>query len=501
MMRQDLRFTVLVAASAAALLALGLGLAAEVGRPYPGFFFAVDYRVFPVEPAARAAGLAFGDRLVAVDGRSPVTLMARVRDPSRPIRYDVERAGRRLTVEIGPRPLAWERVVDRFAVYFLVSAVMLATGVFVFWQNPAARPNRYFLVYMCLWAVSNTAVPEAVLGPAKWGASLVGLVGVLLPVHGWVFFLTYPANPPREAWLARHRVAPRLYAAAIALGILSTSVFGVAYLAAPEWLAEGTLYRVSLGFQVSLAVISFPIKIAALLDTRRRAASPLVNQQTTVLLLGIGLGLGLWNTLMLGPLTHLYAGPVDPQLGSALVLLYPAAIAYATVRYRLFDATVVIRRSVVYTALAGLITGAYALLLAGANALLAQSDLVRSPWFSAGFMFVVVLLFNPLRERVRRAVDRTFFRERLDYVRTLQGLARSMRSLLDLEEITRRLTTTLETSMHARAARLLVGPIEPALAPVFEAVPGALSRYQVAADPRVAGAGAGAATAYAALGA
>ena len=37
--------------------------------------------------------------------------------------------------------------------------------------------------------------------------------------------------------------------------------------------------------------------------------------------------------------------PLDPQVGSALVLLYPAAIAYATVRYRLFDASVVIRRS------------------------------------------------------------------------------------------------------------------------------------------------------------
>ena len=65
------------------------------------------------------------------------------------------------------------------------------------------------------------------------------------------------------------------------------------------------------------------------------------------------------------------------------------------VRYRLFDATVVIRRSVIYTGLAGLITGAYALLLAGTNALLAQTDLTRSPWFSAAFMFVVVVGMLP----------------------------------------------------------------------------------------------------------
>jgi class 3 adenylate cyclase len=192
---------------------------------------------------------------------------------------------------------------------------------------------------------------------------------------------------------------------------------------------------------------------------------------------------------------------VDPQVGSALMLLYPAAIGYATVRYRLFDATVVIRRSVIYTGLAGLITGAYALLLASANALLAQADLTRSPWFSAAFMFLVALLFNPLRERVRAAVDRTFFRERHDWVQAMRTLARSMSSLLDLEEITRRLTTTIQASMHVRSARLLVDGLPHDVVAALEIAPGALSRYQVAADPRFAEAGGPALGAYQALGA
>ena len=78
-------------------------------------------------------------------------------------------------------------------------------------------------------------------------------------------------------------------------------------------------------------MISFPIKIAALWDTRRRAASPLVNQQITVLLLGIGLGLGGWMVFMLAPLAHLYPPPLPLALGSALVLLYPAEIGRAHV--------------------------------------------------------------------------------------------------------------------------------------------------------------------------
>ncbi|MGH7413208.1 MAG: hypothetical protein ACREKJ_03310, partial [Candidatus Rokuibacteriota bacterium] len=484
MARWDRRFALVVAVSLAVVVGLGAGLAAEVDRPYPGFFFAIDYHVVPVEPAARAAGLRWGDRLVGVDGQSPLALMARVRAAAGPVHYEVERDGRRFAVDLAPQRFTWATVFGHFAGYFLVSAVMLAVGVAVYLQNPVAAPNRRFLVYMCLWAVSNVAVPDATLSPDKYGAALVGFVPMLLTVHGWILFLTYPVNPAREAWLDRHRIIPALYRAAGAVGIALSLLFGLVYLFAPERFVDGWLYPGALGFQLTLAAVSFPIKIAALLDTRRRAVSPLVNQQTGVLLLGIGLGLGCWLTLMLGPLSFLYEGPVDPQVGSALVLLYPAAIAYATVRYRLFDATVVIRRSVIYTGLAGLITGAYALLLAGANALLAQADLTRSPWFSAGFMFVVALLFNPLRERVRRAVDRTFFRERHDYAQAMRTLARSMSSLLDLDEITRRLTTTIESSMHVRAARLLVDSLPRDVLTALDIAPGALSRYQLAADPR-----------------
>ena len=491
------RAQLVVALTLAALVVLFGGLAGRVGKPFPGFFVAPDLRVFPAETGA----LEWGDRILSVDGHSPVTLEARVAASSAPIRYEIERAGHRATVDAVPQPFTWSVLTRHFGLFFVVSAVMLAVGVAVFAQNRRARPNRNFLIYMCLWAVSNVAVPESVLGGSRIAACLVGFVSIVLSVHGWVFFLTYPTNASREAWLARHRVIPRLYTGALVAGSLAAVTFAILATAAPELLIGGWIYPASVATLFTLATISFPIKIAALLDTRRRAASPLVNQQITVLLLGIGLGLGGWLAFMLAPLSHLYRGPVDPQWGSALVLLYPLAIAYATVRYRLFDATVVIRRSVVYAALAGLITAAYALAIAGANLLLAQARLAQSTWFSAAFMFAVALAFNPLRERLRRLVDRTFFRERYDYARTIGALARSMSSLLDLGEIERRLTTTIESSMHATRARLEVGAPHGALAPVLQQAPGALSRYQLAADPRFAGLESEARGAYAALGA
>ncbi|HEV8616095.1 MAG TPA: adenylate/guanylate cyclase domain-containing protein [Methylomirabilota bacterium] len=498
-MRTRWALVALVALSAALVLGLFAGRLADVGRPYPGFFTSIDLRVFVVDPDARAAGLDDGDRIVAVDGASPLKLERRSRASPAPIRYEVERAGRRFDVTLAPRTFTAAILARHFGGYFVVSALMLLVGVLVYAQNPSAAPNRNFLVYMCLWAVSNVAVPDALLGFDKPGATLIGLVSTLLSVHGWVFFLTYPVNATREAWLRRAGVIRALYATGLVLGVLTTVTFVALRALAPAALATGWAYPAANVVLLALALVSFPVKIVALLDTRRRAASPLVNQQTTVLLLGIGLGLGLWLALMLMPLVHLYRPPVDPQIGSACVLLYPLAIAYATVRYRLFDATVVIRRSVVYTALAALVAGGYALALAVANALLAHADLARSPWFAAAVMFVVALAFYPVREWLQRTVDRTFFRERYDYAAAIQALARSMTGLLDLEEITRRVTSTIEAVMHARAPRLVVGAPPAALAGALAAAPGALSRYQIAADPTFSATAPAALDAYRAL--
>jgi hypothetical protein len=60
MIRRDPRMSLLVALTVAALLAVLATLISQVDRPYPGFFFSADYRVFPVSAASRAAGLGPG---------------------------------------------------------------------------------------------------------------------------------------------------------------------------------------------------------------------------------------------------------------------------------------------------------------------------------------------------------------------------------------------------------------------------------------------------------
>ena len=51
MLRRDPRFGLLVALTVAAIVGVLVCLVVEIGRPYPGFFFSSDFRVFPRELA------------------------------------------------------------------------------------------------------------------------------------------------------------------------------------------------------------------------------------------------------------------------------------------------------------------------------------------------------------------------------------------------------------------------------------------------------------------
>ncbi len=136
------------------LVGVGVVLASQVNRPYPGFFFSPDYRVFPVTPSRRGGSARRRPRRqrrrqLAADAHG-----ARGRR-GRPARYEMERTGRRFVVDLAPQVFTWSDLINHFAGYFAVSVVMLAVGLLVFAQNPSATPNRNFLIYMCLWAVSK----------------------------------------------------------------------------------------------------------------------------------------------------------------------------------------------------------------------------------------------------------------------------------------------------------------------------------------------------------
>ena len=120
--------------------------------------------------------------------------------------------------------------------------------------------------------------------------------------------------------------------------------------------------------------------------------------------------------------------------GVAALGLVPAAVGVAILRYRLYEIDVLINRTLVYGATsAGLIvTYAVSVILLGSalRPLTGSGDLAI-----AGSTLLVVALFQPLRSRVRGAVDRRFYRSRYDAARTLDAFGARLRDEVDLDSV------------------------------------------------------------------
>jgi hypothetical protein len=83
-------------------------------------------------------------------------------------------------------------------------------------------------------------------------------------------------------------------------------------------------------------------------------------------------------------------------LQSLAFLCLWTAIAFAVLKYRLFDIDRIISRTVAYAIITGLLVGVYA----GLVLLATQVLTLKSPVAVAGSTLVAAALFSPLRSRV-----------------------------------------------------------------------------------------------------
>ncbi len=109
----------------------------------------------------------------------------------------------------------------------------------------------------------------------------------------------------------------------------------------------------------------------------------------------------------------------------------PACLGVAVLKYRLYELNRVVSRVVSYALITALLAGVFAGLVLLATHVLPFKSSVAV----AVATLVIAALFNPLRRRVQRAVDRRFDRARYDAEAVVAAFTARLRQTIDLDAI------------------------------------------------------------------
>ena len=111
--------------------------------------------------------------------------------------------------------------------------------------------------------------------------------------------------------------------------------------------------------------------------------------------------------------------------------LIPVAVGVAILKYRLYDIDRIISRTLAYAIVTALLAGVYA----GPVLLSTQVLGLHTAVAVAVATLAAAALFNPLRRRVQRLVDRRFNRARYDADQTVAAFAVRLKDAVDLDTV------------------------------------------------------------------
>jgi signal transduction histidine kinase/CheY-like chemotaxis protein len=121
------------------------------------------------------------------------------------------------------------------------------------------------------------------------------------------------------------------------------------------------------------------------------------------------------------------------------VMIVPVTLAFALLRYRLWEVDAIINRSLVYGSLTGALLSVYFVSVAVLQWVFGALTGVQSTLAVVASTLVIALLFQPLRQRVQSVIDRRLYRRTVNFRQAFTEFAREVRTIIDLEQLLRAL--------------------------------------------------------------
>ncbi|OLB64423.1 MAG: hypothetical protein AUH94_02100 [Ktedonobacter sp. 13_2_20CM_2_54_8] len=209
--------------------------------------------------------------------------------------------------------------------------------------------------------------------------------------------------------------------------------------------------------------------VLAQLYRYRWGSSPMQRQQTKWVVLGVGVVFSVEFGLFLAFLLVPSLGPTGSlppwlleALSNTVPALIPLSFGLAILRYRLWDIDVLINRVLVYGLLTALLTLVYfssvTLLQFLLRGLIGQA--LQDQWAVVGSTLAIAALFQPVRRRIQRSIDRRFYRRKYDAARTFAAFSSTLRHEVDLDQLGEELVAVVQETMQPSHISLWLRPTD-----------------------------------------
>ena len=374
-----------------------------------------------------------GSRLIGVAG-APVTTageLSRALLQHRPgdiVTADiVTRSGQAQTGQVTLSRFPVADLFQYFIVPYFIGLVYLGIGLWVFRRRGSEAAGRALALVCALAAVAVGALFDLYTTHAFTWAWTIAIpnTGAALIVLALMFPTPVNAIRNRFAWRLLGFI-PGFALAGYALYTLYLGGDPYAYIFA---------WRLCY-FLMGFGLIAF---IGAMFYRWRRDPAPQTQEQSRIIFWG---SLAAFSAILFWVLQSLAGGqtaPFNSFVNLPWLILFPATVAFAILRYRLFNADAYISKGLVYAAILFTTLAGYSLILTGLNWLSVTVVRADDPRAIALAVFLLVAAFNPMRNALQRYIDQSFFRGSRLYAARVEQLSRLLTRATDLNEIARAL--------------------------------------------------------------
>jgi signal transduction histidine kinase len=318
----------------------------------------------------------------------------------------------------------------------LLGIIFWVIALYVMVKKPDEKAPMLVFWTLMLFGLSIMASVGNYSEEPRLVGSLVRIAETMSYTFGIAAFVHFASIFPQQKWRRPGLFLFFVYfpAIIIAVGLTLSQVLGITQQSLPSLnLYIGWLWALHVGLILGI-VTGLLLILHSYISLRGEA------ERKKILWILCGVAVGSAPFLLLRVVPDLFGAPglITEETAMAFLLVIPAAFAIAVIKHHIFDIEIIIRRSVAYALLTGVVVGLYFVIVVLGTWLLRAASGESEQLISLLAALGIAVLFHPVRRGIQNFVDRTFYRVQYDFresIRTLNAEIKEVASLNQLGQL------------------------------------------------------------------